>query len=71
MEFVVPIGGLEVDVLGQVRRREYVEFQVWVGGQSTRARQDRHLDISLQPTNRRTGSLTWTGEFREVRILIS
>ena len=64
--FVVPIGGLEVDYWGKCVRREYVEFQVWVGGAKYAGRgKIDTCDISQQTNSPTDGKLTWTGEFRE------
>lgn len=65
--FVVPIGGLEIDYWGKHVRREYVEFQVWIGAQKYAGKgKIDTCEISQQVNSPTDGSLTWTGEFREL-----
>lgn len=63
--FVVPIGGLEVDYWGKCVRKEYVEFQVWVGGQKYAGKgKINTCNISQQVNSPTDGTMTWEGEFR-------
>ena len=66
LSFPVPIGGFEVDYWGMFVRREYVDFQVWIGPKKYAGQGKIETCNVGQSVNEATkGSLTWVGEFKD------